>query len=764
MNEMNARPQTDMTFRRSSALFDGAGTLISWDRGFEIEFSAVDRLIRPGSTYFDIFGAILADDMPFRSLEGDIIDREAARRDMHAFGTPRSFLYRNPSGQLVRVEETVSVSGGIFRFAEDVTEDWTRKEELAEAKKRLKAARGTPAVVPFKFRVTPDGRMELPPPSIEVKRLFGLGEDFDSPDPMAIYSRIEMTAQERVAMNDEARRCMATLEPFVIVYRIRDGKGNLRWIHNSLMPRRLPDGTVVFEGGLRDITSDALTRDQLDLLRAVVVESSDSVILMETNADGGSTMLYINPAFERLFGRTLAELAGKDAQLYTDDPAQLAINSLLRERLTQGNGDPIEFRVPHPDGRIIWVEARICLLQGQLDGTHRWAVISRDISERKRAETELAHSERMLREAQSLAKTGTWEADLETGELRWSSGMYDLITLDPARHRPDKQHFLSLIHPDDRAPAHERAEHVFTGRSGTVAGSYRILLPDGRERTLQSHVELIKDETGKPARAVGTIQDVTEQRAAERELLSALERAKAADKSKSEFLAHMSHELRTPLNAIIGFSQLLMLKNEQFPLSPKQQEYLCDIHNSGEHLLDVINGILNLAKIEAGETVLEEEFFEVAEIVDWAFRLLAEKAGAAGIALRMEIEPRLPEVWGDPRLIRQALLNLISNATKFSNAGGRVLVSAKRDEAGDLGLTVSDSGIGMTEEEIAVALMPFRQVESSSHRRFEGTGLGLPLAKKFIELHDGALVIASTPSEGTTITIVLPKMRCSPRN
>jgi len=342
--------------------------------------------------------------------------------------------------------------------------------------------------------------------------------------------------------------------------------------------------------------------------------------------------------------------------------------------------------------------------------------------------------------------------------------MYDLIALDPARHRPDREHFLSLVHPADRELAHGLAERVFAGRGGTVAGSYRIVLPDGRERTLQSHVELIKDKNGKPERAVGTVQDVTEQRAAERELMSALERAKAADRAKSEFLAHMSHELRTPLNAIIGFSQLLMLKDARFPLSPKQEDYLRDIHNSGEHLLDVINGILNLAKIEAGETVLEEEFFEVSEIVDWAFRLLSEKAEAAGIALRKDIEPQLPDVWGDPRLIRQALLNLVSNATKFSNAGGQVRVRAARDQAGNLGVVVSDSGIGMTEDEITVALTPFRQVESSSHRRFEGTGLGLPLAKKFIELHGGTLVIESAPSEGTTVTIVLPHTRCAPRS
>jgi len=253
---------------------------------------------------------------------------------------------------------------------------------------------------------------------------------------------------------------------------------------------------------------------------------------------------------------------------------------------------------------------------------------------------------------------------------------------------------------------------------------------------------------------------VTEQRKAEQELMAALERAKAADRAKSEFLAHMSHELRTPLNAIIGFSELLMLKNPQFPLSPKQEEYLRDIHNSGEHLLDVINGILSLAKIEAGQTVLDEEPFEIPEIIDWAFRLLVEKASASGVALRKEAASNLPLIHGDPRLIRQALLNIISNATKFSHAGGSVLVKAGRDEAGGIVVAVVDSGIGMTADEIVVALTPFGQAESSWQRRFEGTGLGLPLAKKFIELHGGALTVESTPLKGTAVTITLPPARC----
>jgi PAS domain S-box-containing protein len=757
---MNRQKKIETTFRRSSSLFNRAGALVAWDAGFEAEFASVEGLVLEGNSYFGIFGTVLTRNFQFQTPDGDLIDAERALSDLNAFATPRSFQYRNPAGQIVSVAESLSASGDVFRVAEDVTEEWTRKDELAETKRRLRAVRRAPAVVPFTFKVSPEGRLELPPPTAGIKRLFGVSGGFDASDPMAIYSRIEMSAQERTAMNDEARRCMATLEPFVFVFRVRDEDGNLRWIHNTLLPRRLADGTTVFEGGLRDITSETLAQDQIDLLRAVVVQSSDSIIVIENGEAGASRILYVNPAFERLFGRSLTEVAGLDAHEYTQNRQELVLDSLLRERLAHGNIDPVEFLVPRPDGTSVWVEARVCLLQGQLDGVHRWAVISHDISARRRSEDELAHSERMLLDAQRMAKTGTWEADLRTGELRWSRGMYDLMGLDPERHAPDRQHFLSLVHPDDRESTTALSEHVFSGQGGIVTRSYRLLRKDGSERTVVSHVDLVKSRDGMPERAVGTIQDVTEQRKAEEELMAALERAKAADRAKSEFLAHMSHELRTPLNAIIGFSQLLMLKNPQFPLAPKQEEYLRDIHNSGEHLLDVINGILSLAKIEAGQTVLDEEPFDVPEIVDWAFRLLVEKASASGVALRKETDLRLPRVYGDLRLIRQALLNIISNATKFSRPGGSVVVQARRSVTGGVVVSVLDSGIGMTAEEIAIALTPFGQVESSWQRRFEGTGLGLPLAKKFIELHGGTLMIESTPSEGTAVTITLPSIRC----
>jgi PAS domain S-box-containing protein len=745
-------------FTQSSALFDSVGALVTWDRGFEIEFAGVRDLIAPGTTYPALVDAVLRRKTQIRTLDGQLIDAELVERSRHGpFGTPRSFVYRNPNGQVIQVEETISVTGHVFRVAADVTAEWSARQELEETKKRLAMADQAPAAVPFSFTVRADGQMDLPAPTVALKRLYGLPDDFETPDGLGLYMQVEMTPEEQAAVTEEAKRCKAALEPLIFEYRVRDAEGSLRWIRNHLLPRKLPDGTVVFEGGQRDITSEKLAQDQLDLLRAVVVRSSDSVILVETTETGKSTILYVNPAFERLFGRTLAELAGKDADDYSGDPVDAAVNLRMRQRLAEGDASPFEFQTRHAEGHLVWVEARVCELQGQVNGTYRWAVISRDISERRRSADELARSEHMLAEAQRMAKMGTWELDLATREIRWTEGMYALIGLDRSAGPPSIELFLSTVHPDDHEMTIAWGERILAGDDSLTCGSYRVLHPDGAERYMEAHVELVKDHLGKVQHAIGTVQDVTLQHTSELELLNALKLAKAADRAKSEFLANMSHELRTPLNAIMGFSELLMLRSTKSALIEKQREYLQDIYNSGQHLLDIINDILSLSKIEAGQTVLDEEVFELPEVINWIFRLLVEKAKRAGVLLRAEIEPGLPGVFGDSRLIRQTLLNLASNAIKFSNSGGCVSVLASRNGTGDLTITVSDSGIGMTRDEIAVALTPFGQVESALQRRYEGTGLGLPLAKKFVELHGGQLSIESAPNRGTSVTACFPK-------
>jgi signal transduction histidine kinase len=240
-------------------------------------------------------------------------------------------------------------------------------------------------------------------------------------------------------------------------------------------------------------------------------------------------------------------------------------------------------------------------------------------------------------------------------------------------------------------------------------------------------------------------------------------RAEVAHQTKSEFLANMSHELRTPLNAILGFSEVLA--REYFgKLAPKQQEYLSDIRKSGQHLLDLINDILDMTKIEVGKLDLRETVIDIERVIENCLPLVRERADANEVALRTEFAPGLPGLRADERRIRQIVVNLLSNAVKFTERGGRVAVGASRRPDGAVEIFVSDTGIGMTEAELAVALQPFRQVDSSLARRHEGTGLGLPLARELTRLHGGELRVASTPGRGTVVTVVLPAERAVSRD
>jgi signal transduction histidine kinase len=239
----------------------------------------------------------------------------------------------------------------------------------------------------------------------------------------------------------------------------------------------------------------------------------------------------------------------------------------------------------------------------------------------------------------------------------------------------------------------------------------------------------------------------------------AMDKAVAADRAKSEFLANMSHELRTPLNAIIGFSELIKKEMTTRGCSTKHIEYTDDINNSGLHLLGVVNNVLDMAKIEFGRATLNEENLDIDDIIRSNISMIGKGARDHGLAIEYETPATLPRIFGDPLKIKQILINLLSNAVKFTPAGGTVAISVLPGPDGGASLVVADTGIGIKPEDMSKAMMPFSQVENSLNRRYQGTGLGLPLAKAFIEMHGGQLSIQSKPGVGTTVKVSLPADR-----
>jgi PAS domain S-box-containing protein len=251
-------------------------------------------------------------------------------------------------------------------------------------------------------------------------------------------------------------------------------------------------------------------------------------------------------------------------------------------------------------------------------------------------------------------------------------------------------------------------------------------------------------------------RDATARRHIEQELRAARDLAESANRAKSQFLANMSHELRTPLNAIIGFSEVI--SSALFgPLDSRYRDYAQDIHGSGHHLLRIINDLLDLSKIEAGRFELQNSPVSIAASFETCRRMVSDRAAAASIAL--DFRPTDLKVSADELRLEQVLLNLVSNAVKFTPDGGRVVVSATLTRSGEVMISVADSGIGMAPEDIPRALQPFGQIDNSLARPHGGTGLGLPLAQRLVELHGGTMTLDSQLGRGTTVTVVLPPER-----
>jgi len=236
-------------------------------------------------------------------------------------------------------------------------------------------------------------------------------------------------------------------------------------------------------------------------------------------------------------------------------------------------------------------------------------------------------------------------------------------------------------------------------------------------------------------------------------------RAEAANRAKSRFLANMSHELRTPLNAIIGFAEVIHNQFKGPVGNPQYVDFARSIYESGRHLVGIINDILDLSKVEAGKIDLQDELTSVQALVERAALLMRPSVDTAKLTLHINVAPGLPDVMVDSRKIGQVLLNILSNAVKFTPAGGSITVDAQRSTDGGILIRIIDTGAGIAPDELQDVLQPFVQSREAERRRVQGTGLGLPLADQFIKLHGGTLSLDSTVGKGTTVTVQLPSIR-----
>lgn len=316
------------------------------------------------------------------------------------------------------------------------------------------------------------------------------------------------------------------------------------------------------------------------------------------------------------------------------------------------------------------------------------------------------------------------------------------------------KNYLEFIHPDDVPCVIDAMRREIQTPGIAESIECRVLHRDGSWRTLETIGKGIVDESEAIARFVVNSRDITERKQAE-ELRLEKERLEYASKAKSEFLTTMSHELRNPLNSIIGFSELLKQKMAG-ELNEKQEHYVNNILTSSKFLLNLINEVLDLSKIEAGKIELAIEKVSVPESIEETLALVKEKASERNVALKTEFDPALRYIEADKQRFKQIMFNLLSNAVKFSKDEGGVVTVTTKEEGGMAKISVSDTGTGIREENMGKLFKKFEQIDAGIARKYGGAGMGLAISKKLVELHEGKIWAESKYGEGSTFTFLLP--------
>ncbi|WP_282609899.1 ATP-binding protein [Pelagibius sp. Alg239-R121] len=368
------------------------------------------------------------------------------------------------------------------------------------------------------------------------------------------------------------------------------------------------------------------------------------------------------------------------------------------------------------------------------------------------------HRERQLSEAQRIAHLGDWHWNVETEVVECSAELSRMLGFKERKMAVDFRDLLDRVHPQDRDIFVNTLEQTVREKSACDF-AFSVLRDDDSELfvRLDGSCELGGD--GEVAALFGVCQDISVQKATEMALIQALNQAKEANQAKSDFLANMSHELRTPLNAIIGFGQVIAGELFGSIGNARYREYASDILASGEHLLDIIDDLLDLSKIEAGEFELHEEELDLVELAREVIKLMGPQSEKLEITLSLQTIQ--DQIWmrADRRTLRQIMMNLLSNAIKFSNVGDVAVLAIEDAQTDGILLTIRDTGIGIDEDDLTRVMQPFGQVANPLSRNHPGTGLGLPIVKALIKLHGGRFEIDSALGLGTTVKAVFPPDR-----
>ncbi|AFV24250.1 PAS/PAC sensor signal transduction histidine kinase [Methanolobus psychrophilus R15] len=456
----------------------------------------------------------------------------------------------------------------------------------------------------------------------------------------------------------------------------------------------------------------------------------------------------LNKAWERVLGLRVEELEGKTIQdfVHPDDLCTTADIFSILQNGKEISGFVNRFRCI--DGSYCWIEWKSSPKDNLIYAA------ARDITDRKQAEDALKESEERLQLAMEVSEHGFWDWDMDSNKAYFSPKWYTILGYKPNELAMDFGTWSSLLHPDERdivlesLMAHLCALQYFKMDYRMRSKSGEWVWVTGRGRSFKV------DGNGVPHRAVGTYVDITRRKKTEEQMLLARIAAEEANRSKSEFLGNMSHELRTPLSGVIGFSDIL-LEELSAGMNETQIKYISTINRSGNQLLHIINKILEISCIDSGRMCIRLDRLSIHSAVEHTYTSLNSLAVRKKIELRTDIDSRLTEITADVEKFKSILYNLVENSIKFTPEGGIVTIRAI-PEVNHIKISVSDTGIGIPDQEKGRIFEPFFQVDSSASRSYGGTGLGLMLVKEYVEMHEGTIWVESEPGKGSTFTFTIP--------
>ncbi len=628
----------------------------------------------------------------------------------------------------------------IIGTALDITERMQAAERLRQSEERWQFALEGSAAAVWDWDIQ-SGEVYLSP---RWGAMLGYRDGEVSSSLRELHRLVHPDDQERAAaaMIDHLR---GQAETYSIEHRLQHRDGRYIWIAalGKVMARSSDGRALRVVGTHSDISSRKETEEGLrkaeEKSRAILAAIPD--VMFQIGPDGRIVDCHIgtenplNLEFEELIGQSVADVF----------PQRLAgqLLAAVAEARSTEQIQLLEFQMPGLNSSLCDFEARIIATSlGDV------LVIGRDITERKRSGERIRQSRMQLTEAQHLAKIGSWQYDLRTGQMEWSDELFNIFGAERHSAFLDIEQFYDYIHPDDIGQLRERIET--TMQSGVAFETeHRIVKQNGEERILLARGRVLHNEHRQIIKLLGIGQDITERKRDEQELIKAKIAAEEAARAKAEFLATMSHEIRTPMNGVIGMTDLVM----ETSLDEEQRDCIETIRVSGEALLNVINDILDYSKIESGKLIIEQRPLDLRTCIEEVFDILALRAHAKDLELLYEVPEDLPPtILGDATRLRQILVNLVGNAIKFTQAG-EVIVTAELSSGpsstAELRISVKDTGIGIPDSKRSLLFQPFSQVDSTTTREYGGTGLGLAICAKLVKAMNGEIDVDSTEGKGT---------------